>query len=87
MENELIIKWVVEIVCELCGEYDESKVLNSNNILEELVMDSLLFMEMITKIEKRYSIMVPDELLRMESFSSVYKITDIIVALIDGSEH
>ena len=86
MKNELIVKWVVQLIGELCGESDDDKIGNSTNIYEELGMDSLMFMEIITRIESNYEITIPDELLAMESFSCVLNITDIIVMLLNERE-
>lgn len=55
------------------------EILDSTDLIEELGMDSITFVQLITLIEAEFNIEIADEDLAAESFSTIASITDLLI--------
>ena len=54
------------------------------NLIEEGLIDSMLFVSLLTRLEEEFGLTITLESIDVENFSSVAKITDFVVASSDG---
>lgn len=75
---------IIEIVGALFEDNVEKSIVGIVDLYEDLGMDSILFISAIVKLEEKFDIIIPDELILMENFSSVDKITKIVVEILNN---
>lgn len=75
---------LILILTELFSDREvDSEVMAHADLIDDLGMDSLLFMSMLVEVEDSFDIIIPDEQLYMEHFRSVDHIVSIVA---DASE-
>lgn len=60
MVNENLEKEVRTIVADIL-EVDESRILPESKFVEDLGMDSMMALEILASVEKKYKIKIPEE--------------------------
>lgn len=78
MDIEEVRDKIIKIIESISIDFDKEMLMNSNNIYEDMNWDSLMFVQMLTDIEEEFAIIIPDELLSMNVFSSFPKIVEIV---------
>ncbi len=53
-------------------------IIESNDLINDLKMDSIMFVSLVVSIEDKFEISIPDEMLFMEYFNDFDSIVDII---------
>ncbi|RKL64948.1 acyl carrier protein [Salipaludibacillus neizhouensis] len=59
----------------------EDFIINSNNLIEDLEIDSLHFINLIVGLEESFKITIPDEILVVDTFNTFDKIHSLITQL------
>lgn len=75
----------------LCANFFQHTGINMNiikyvNFVDDLGMDSVLFITLIIEIETRFGIAIPDRLLNIENFNNINNIIDIVSAEISSEQ-
>ena len=73
-----VLQKVTAVVAEVL-EVEPDAIAPDQNLLEELGMDSVLAIDIVTELEKFYQLKVPDE--RMEGLVSVRAIAELVEEL------
>lgn len=74
MKHEEICKWIEESIHNI----NSLLKLNRNDNLIILGIDSIEYITLMSKIEDKFNITIPDPLLNDEQFSSIEKIAEYI---------
>ena len=82
---------VEEIVLEgYNADYIENNIKKENideiNIFNDLNYDSIRFIQMVVRIEEAFQIEIPDDLLRMEMFSTIDQINGIVEGILSNCD-
>lgn len=73
----------IEEIKAIIGEINEYETFDvSTNLLEEGILSSLSLMYLITELEDRYDIIIDEEMITPDTFSSVYKIAETLDSLL-----
>jgi len=75
MSKRTIEQEITELIADII-EMDSEKVDPNANLVEDLGMDSMMALEILASIEKRYKIIIPEEAL--SKFTSLNKTVDVI---------
>lgn len=80
MHTEEVKKKLIQLLYELCGNQGyEVDFIEFADLIDDIGMDSILFISMILEIESKFDIVVPDDMLLMENFRTVDKIINSIM--------
>ena len=60
MDKEMLLGQIREIIAEVI-EVEEEKIEGDTNFVEDLEMDSMLALEIVVAVEKKYKIKIPEE--------------------------
>ena len=83
-EESKIIK---EIMSEcLDGSVNPWEINAEMDIIDELHLDSIVFIQFIIMIEERFEIIVPEEVLNYSVYSKYDELENMIIGLIGGSQ-
>ena len=78
IKNELI-----KLVSELFQDKGiDSDLIEYVDLIDDLGMDSMLFLSVIIELETTFGIIIPDDLLLMDNFSTIEKICSLVLQLI-----
>ncbi len=80
MEPKVLENEIRSIVAEIL-EVDESKIATNARFVEELGMDSMMALEILAAVEKKYKIKIPEEYL--PKVTSLNNMVDIASGLIN----
>ena len=81
MNREEIAKEITAIVAEVTEVTEEEILRNAEaNFFSELGVDSLLALEILALIEKKYRIQIPEE--RLSDITSLNQTTDLTIGLL-----
>ena len=87
MENSEIKTKVTDILNNIFPKFEsDTRILEYVDLIDELGMDSLTFIAIVVEIESSFNIIVPDEMLRLESFRNVSKIIEIVENAINSNK-
>ena len=87
MENSEIKTKVTDILNNIFPKFEsDTRILEYVDLIDELGMDSLTFIAIVVEIESIFNIIVPDEMLRLESFRNVGKIIEIVENAINSNK-
>lgn len=87
MENSEIKTKVTDILNNIFPKFEsDTRILEYVDLIDELGMDSLTFIAIVVEIESSFNIIVPDEMLRLESFRNVGKIIEIVENAINSNK-
>lgn len=79
MTKESIKSNLTELCCEIFRELNvDSDIIKYGDFVDELGMNSIMFITLIVEIEALFEIVVPDDLLDVDCFRSINDIVDII---------
>ncbi len=56
----------------------DTELIEYANLIDDLGMDSITFISIVVKIETRFGITVPDDLLLMDNFKTINGINDLV---------
>ncbi len=71
---ETIKKEIRKMVAEI-AETPEEDIKNDSNFVEDLGMDSMMALEIVASIEKKYKIRIPEEeIMKIESLRDVFAV-------------
>ena len=80
IKNELI-----KLVSELFQDKGiDSDLIEYVDLIEDLGMDSMIFLSVIIELETTFDIIIPDDLLLMENFREIDTIVDIVKKSVNG---
>ena len=83
MENDNIKSKVIEMISNLFPNSGiDSDVLEYVDLIDDLGMDSMLFLSVVIELETAFDIIIPDDLLLMGNFSTIDKICSLVLQLI-----
>ena len=68
------------------GNVEEPSNINNINIFDDLGYESLSFVQLIIELEEAFDIVIPDDLILMNSFDTIGQIHDIISNLLKNKE-
>ena len=78
IKNELI-----KLVSELFHDKGiDPDLIEYVDLIDDLGMDSMLFLSVIIELETTFGIIIPDDLLLMDNFSTIEKICSLVLQLI-----
>lgn len=78
IKNELI-----KLVSELFQDKGiDPDLIEYVDLIDDLGMDSMLFLSVIIELETTFGIIIPDDLLLMDNFSTIEKICSLVLQLI-----
>lgn len=78
IKNELI-----KLVSELFQDKGiDPDLIEYVDLIDDLGMDSILFLSVIIELETTFGIIIPDDLLLMDNFSTIEKICSLVLQLI-----
>ena len=87
LENSEIKTKVTDILNNIFPKFEsDTRILEYVDLIDELGMDSLTFIAIVVEIESSFNIIVPDEMLRLESFRNVGKIIEIVENAINSNK-
>lgn len=87
LENSEIKTKVTDILNNIFPKFEsDTRILEYVDLIDELGMDSLTFIAIVVEIESSFNIIVPDEMLRLESFRNVSKIIEIVENAINSNK-
>ena len=66
------------LIEDLFVELEKGRILHSHSLRHDLGIDSLGFVELREQIEKRFSLVIPDDDFTPENFSTISSITRLI---------
>lgn len=79
MDSSDIKSKVIEMLSEsFVIEHIDIDLLQYADLLDDLGMDSLIFIAIVVEVEDTFGIIIPDEKLQMENFRNVDSIVQII---------
>lgn len=85
MVFEEVKKKLISLITNLFNNNGlDVKNIENCDFIQDLGMDSHLFMALIVEIEETFSLNIPDELLLMENFNEFDKIVQIIATVIEN---
>lgn len=73
-------------IMEIIGKYIRATDISEDQDLREIGLDSMNMISLLLDIEEQFSIVVPDELLTSDSFSTIKKISGIVESLSKGEK-
>lgn len=80
IKNELI-----KLVSELFQDKGiDPDLIEYVDLIDDLGMDSMLFLSVIIELETTFGIVIPDDLLLMENFREIDTIVDIVKKCVNG---
>lgn len=80
MNREEIKKELVQLVCELFKDQGyEIDNIETADFVDDIGMDSIVFISMVIKIESQFGIKVPSDMLLMENFKDIDRIVTNII--------
>ena len=80
IKNELI-----KLVSELFQDKGiDSDLIEYVDLIDDLGMDSMIFLSVIIELETTFDIIIPDDLLLMENFREIDTIVDIVKKSVNG---
>ena len=80
IKNELI-----KLVSELFQDKGiDPGLIEYVDLIDDLGMDSMLFLSVIIELETTFGIVIPDDLLLMENFREIDTIVDIVKKCVNG---
>lgn len=72
-----------EKIIEILNDIDEDIVSSeSNNLVEEGIVDSFTIVEILSDIEAQFGIKIPDDQVLPENFASVEKIVQLVESFV-----
>lgn len=87
LQDEIVARNQVRnfIIDNMDAFYDDSELKDFDNIFEKGYVSSIFAMQLLNFIEKEFNIVVLDEYIRLENFSSIDNIMKLANKLIGGS--
>ena len=80
MDRSKIKEILIEKLVELFADKNIDKdVLEYVDLIDDVGMDSILFISFVIEIEALFEISIPDDVLLMENFRNVKKIIDLVL--------
>lgn len=77
MDKSNINTKVIEILIDI-SNIDKEEILRSENLLSDQIIDSVGMIELISCLEKHYSITFSEDDLTIENFEKIQKMVDLI---------
>ena len=75
IQNEVLEKELKAVISEIV-EVDEDKITPEAKFVEDLGMDSMMALEILASIEKKYKLKIPEEYLgKISTLSSLIELT------------
>lgn len=79
METNKIKAEVIQLLSELFADKGfDTDIIEHVDLIDDMGMDSITFISIIVKIESKFNITVPDDVLLMDNFK---KVDDIVVVV------
>lgn len=83
MTSENIKNELIKLVSELFQDKGiDPDLIEYVDLIDDLGMESIIFISMILEIEKRFEIIIPDEICVMENFNSMHNIVWLLSNII-----
>jgi len=71
-----------ELKSFICANILDAQVtVDENDILKDIGVDSFSIIEIVLFIERKFGVLIPDELLLPETFTSIHSISEVVKKL------
>ena len=79
MEIEIIKPKIIEVISKIfIDDSFDIDIVDCVNLIDDLGMDSLIFISIVVEIESYFNIEIPNDMLLFENFKSVDAIVSIV---------
>jgi acyl carrier protein len=82
-----VLDRVVELVRQVSAFVDPTTELDPGLPLKELGVDSFGLVDLLSKVEDEFGVLIPDELLGPETFQSAAALTATVLPLLASDQH
>lgn len=87
MNTESIKKELISLVSTLFADNGfDVDMIEYADLVDDLGMDSILFVSLIVEIEFLFGITIPDDMLEQENFNTLEKIESVVLGLIKNED-
>lgn len=76
ISKDKLEKEIKEIIATI-SEKDETQITNDSHFVEDLEMDSMMALEVLAALEKKYSIVIPED--ELPKITSINKVLDLVI--------